>query len=332
MSRYVETGKPVNKNNFSGDTPTKNEFETKEGTVKFFEQKLFYNYGTETQPVVQEVLIEGPLMKSSGIKIRDNGKKVSKKGKEYHDVKYSMMATFCLDREDLREETQQCLKILHDDVYLGCANALAPFKGKVGLHHFDPEHPEAALNDPVYWPRNENGEVVKGKNPVMWLDFELYGPHKTIITDLKGQAIDWKLLEKAEIELLPLFYFKSVFIGSVKKIKVSLKSAILTKVVQSGSETAQTSSLNRLNAKYGAGKMDEVEAQLAEIRMAQQDSLSHKQVDFDNDFSNEGSMHSMPVTKTDTKEESVADFLASAPSMSSSSTLPPRVQTTLKIN
>ena len=78
MSRYVETAQPVNKNNFSGDTPTKNEFDTKEGTVKFFEQKLFYNYGTEEQPVIQDVLIEGPLMKSNGIKIKDNGKKISK--------------------------------------------------------------------------------------------------------------------------------------------------------------------------------------------------------------------------------------------------------------
>ena len=112
MSRYVETAKPVNKKNFSGDTPTKNEFETKEGTVKYYEQKLFYNYGTETQPVVQEPLIEGPLMKATGIKIKDEGMKVSKKGKEYHKISYSMMLTFCLDREDTRDETQQCLKIL----------------------------------------------------------------------------------------------------------------------------------------------------------------------------------------------------------------------------
>lgn len=128
MSRYVETAQPVNKNNFSGDTPTKNEFDTKEGTVKFFEQKLFYNYGTDEQPVIQDVLIEGPLMKSNGIKIKDNGKKISKKGNEYHDIKYSMMSTFCLDREDLREETQKCLQIFHDDVFLGCARALAPLR------------------------------------------------------------------------------------------------------------------------------------------------------------------------------------------------------------
>lgn len=330
MSRYIETAKPVNKNNFSGNTPAKSEFETKEGSVKFYEQKLFYNYGTETQAVIQEPLIEGPLMKSSGIKIRDNGKKTSKKGIEYHDVKYSMMATFCLDREDLREETQECLKILHDNVYLGCARALAPFKGKVGLHHFDPEHPEAALRDFVYWPRNDEGEIIKGKNPNIWLDFELYGQHKTVITDLKGQAIDWKLLENKEIELLPLFYFKSVFIGSVKKIKVSLKSAIVTKIVQSGSETTQTSTLERLNAKYGASKVDEVEAQLAEIRMAHQDSLSQTQNQ--PDFSSEGNMHDMPTeSKNDAKEESVADFLASAPSMDASQSLP-KLQTTLKIN
>ena len=110
----------------------------------------------------------------------------------------------------------------------------------------------------------------------------------------------------------------------------SLKSAIVTKIVQSGSETTQTSTLERLNAKYGASKVDEVEAQLAEIRMAHQDSLSQTQTQ--PDFLSEGNMHDMPTeSKNDAKEESVADFLASAPSMDASQSLP-KIQTTLKIN
>jgi len=327
MAKYIESGKPVSRNNFSGDTPNEVKFDSKEGPVKYNEQKLFYNYGTPEDPTIQDVLIEGPIMKSNVFKVKDNGMKTSKAGNQYHDIKYSMMLIFDLADPDPENKvaTQKSLQIFQE-TYFGCAKALGPFKGKVGLHHFDPEHPEATIKDFVYWPRNDQGEIVKGKNPSIWADFETFG-NKTIITDLNGKTIDWKLLQGSDIEILPLFHFKSNFVGTVKKIKVSLRSGIITKIIPSGSETAQTSTLDRLKAKYGSTKVDEVEAQLAELRMAKQEVVEPSP-----EFGerNHSQVHDMAKEEASEPRESLQDFLGGAPSMPSQPSVPKL--TTLKIN
>jgi hypothetical protein len=329
MARYIKTGENVDKTKFIGDEPKETKFDAEQGPVRFNDIKLFYNYGTESDPCIQEVFLEGPLMKSDRFNVKDEGMKTSKKGNQYHKITYSMMLRFDLSTPENKEETLKCLSTFRE-AYLGCAHAMAPFKGKVGMHHFNPEQPEGTLNDFVYWYRNSNGDIIQGKEPVMWCDFSSYGPHKTLITDMKGQAIDWKMLENSEVEMVPLFHISMIRVGTIKKIKVGMKSAIVTKIIQSGSETTQVDTLERLKNKYGAQKIDEVEAQLAELRMNKQDQMAEPKPDF-------GSPNHVEEEVPKEKEESMEDFLSSAPPMNSptpqatQTTTLPKMQT-LKIN
>lgn len=341
MMKYLETAEPVNKTFFSGNEPEEKKIETGKEVVKYFEQKLFYNYGTETEPIIQDVLIEGPLMKVAGLRIKDEGMKKSKKGDDYHKLNYSMMFVFDLADPRTKEESLKCLEIFKE-AYLGSAKVLVPYKGKVGMHHFDPEHPEASLKDFVYWPRDNNGDIVKGKNPNIWANFKTYGPHKTLITDLNGKAIDWALLKDADIEIVPLFHIESNFIGTSKKVKVNLKSGIVTKIVPTASETCQGGTLDRLKKKYGGQLEDEVESQLASLRLQRQETLSAPSPSSHSEFGDNGTMHAMKSENTGSQDkQSIQDFLSGAPSVSSAVTqsggaqsvsLPPSLPAVTKLN
>jgi hypothetical protein len=318
MNKYLETGTPVIKNHFSGNEPEEKKIETGKEIVKYFEQKLFYNYGTEEEPIIQDVLIEGPLMKSSGLRVKDEGMKTSKKGDQYHKISYSMMLLFDLADERTKEESETCLK-LFKEAYLGAAKSLAPYKGKVGMHHFDAEHPEASLKDFVYWPRDNNGDIVKGKNPNIWVNFKSYGPHKTLITDLKGKPIEWGCLKGTDIEIVPLFHIESNFVGTSKKVKINLKSGIVTKIVPTASETCQGGTLERLRKKYGSQLEDDVESQLANLRMERQETLNQTSSPEFGD--NVGTMHEMESSEP---KESISDFLSGgAPKMPEPATSAP---------
>ena len=325
MSKYIESAEAtINKEFFKGSDPKEENFVTENGPVKYFEQKLFYNYGTVEEPIVQDLLIEGPLMKAQGLRIRDEGIKKSRKGQEYRKITHSMIFTFDLADPRTKEDSKKALESFRE-VYLGCAKALAPYKGKVGLHHFQPEHPEGTLKDFLYWPTDNNG-IIPGRNPSIWANFVEYGPGKTLITDLNGRPIDWELLKDSDMEIVPLFHVTSNFLGSVKKVKVNLRSAIVVKITPTGSETCQTSTLDKLKAKYGSGKVDEVEAQLAELRMNKQEQLQHPPAEFGSPNYTQ-SQFQEEVTNT----ESVQDFLAGAPTMEQETTTLPKIQT-LKLN
>ena len=321
MSKYIETGQSVERNNIKGSEPKEENFTSEQGPVKYYEQKLFYNFGTPEEPIVQDVLIEGPLMKAQGLRIRDEGTKKSKKGNEYHKITYSMVFVFDLADPRTKDESKKSLETFQE-VYLGCAKSLGDYKGKVGMHHFNPEQPAGSLNNFVYWPTDNNG-IIAGRNPSVWANFKSYGPNKTLITDLNGKPIDWELLKGSDVEIVPLFHVESNFVGSVKKVKVNVKSGIVVKIVPTASETCQTSTIDRLKAKYGSGRVDEVEAQLAELRLAKQDSLETKPEFGERDYA-QGNMQDIP-------KESIQDFLGGAPSMPTQATPLPKV-TTLKIN
>ena len=315
MSKYIESGQPVDKNNFKGSDPKEEGFTSENGPVKYYDQKLFYNYGTTEEPIVQDVLLEGPPMKFQELRIRDEGMKKSRKGNDYHKVTTSMICVFDLADNDTKDECKKSLEYFRE-AYLGCALALGQHKGKVNMHHFNPDQPDGTLNNFVYWPTDNNG-IIPGRNPSVWANFKSYGPNKTLITDLNGKPIGWDLLKESDGVIVPLFHLESNFVGSVKKVKVNLKSGIVVKIVPTASETCQTSTIDRLKAKYGSGKADEVEAQLAELRLAKQEVLE----------THEGTMHNVEPQEQQ-PQESLQDFLGGAPSMPNAL---PKV-TTLKIN
>ena len=308
--------------NLKGSEPIPKELKKANETIKYNEIKLSYNYGNESEPVIQDLFFQGCVMTSTGITTKDEGKAVSKKGKEYDKKSHSMMLVWDLADKETRNDSLKALE-KHDEVFFASSKALGTYKGKLKMHEFDAARPGAAFKNPVYWHRDENGEKVNGKNPNLWAKLRPFGSNQTLFTDLKGNLIDWKLLYNVNVTLLPCFHYEKIYIGSKASLQIFLASAVVLKISQAGSESRQLSTLERLRSKYG-GRVEEVEAQLADLRMARQDTLHSStagvssntnqggQSDFGDD--DEG-LESGKFTSLNDTNTSLQDFLSSAPSM-----------------
>jgi len=195
------------------------------------------------------------------------------------------------------------------------------------MHDFDPLKPGGVFKNPVYWHRDEvSGEKIKGKNPNIWVKLRNYRTNKTLFTDLNGQVIDWKLLTDVNITMLPLLHFEKIYVGAKASIQVYLASAIILKIVPINTESRQVSTMEKLRTKYG-NLQDQVESQLAELRMSRQDSLNttplpSSHTEFGNDYSdnnstrNTATMHTMPTMSVETAQPvSLQDFLGAPPVM-----------------
>lgn len=306
--------------------------------INYNEIKLHYNYGTPNDPIISDLFFELPMITSTGIRFKEEDA-MGTNG-PYKKQSHSMMLVFNLSDPKVKGEMQTALNKL-DELHARACQIMAPSKGKLKMHDFDPARPGGMFKNPVYWPRDEvTGEKVAGKNPNLWVKLRNYKTHKTLFTDLDGHPIDWKLLHDVDITMVPLIHFEKVYVGAKASLQISLASAIITKIVKVGTETRQMSTIERLKAKYGNDLADSVNAQLAELRMEKQETLHQ---DF-GDFSS-GSMHEIPTetmggsgSTSSQDQASLQDFLSSAPTMSqptqqvpSQTTTLPKI-TTLKIN
>lgn len=328
MSNKIVTFDQFDAANLKGSEPIPKEIKKANETIKYNDIKLSYNYGSNEDPTIQDLFFEGPVMTSTGITTKVEAPTTGKDGKPYVKVSNSMMLVFDLADLETRDDSMKALEKL-DEVFTASCYCIAACKGKLKMHHFDPTRPGESYKNPIYWPRDENGEKVKGKNPNIWVKLRPYGSTKTLFTDLKGNVIDWNLLKNVNVTLLPLFHFEKIYVGAKPSLQVFLASAIVLKIVAAGTESRQMSTLDRLKAKYGNSKVDEVESQLADLRMARQEALSNS-VSTNNEFGDHqdgeeksGSMHSL----SGPSNASLQDFLGAAPQMnpqpSTQNTMPP---------
>lgn len=291
--------------------------------IKYNDIKLSYNYGTEQDPIIQDVFFEGCVVKGTSYKERKE-EAMGKNG-AYTKVSTSMMLTFDLSDADTKDDSLHCIEKL-DEFYKGCRKIIAVNKGKLKMHDFTVDGPVGIFKDPVYWHLDEvSGERIKGKNPNIWVKFHSARYNKTLFTDLNGKPVEWSLLEGSEVTMVPLFHFEKIYVGSKISLQVYLSSAVVLKIVPIGTESRQLSTIERLKSKYGSSLADEVEAQLSEIRMTRQDTLASNASQGGGDFNN-GTMHSMPPEQGE-DDESLSDFLSAAPTMSAPAPAPVSVPT-----
>ncbi len=258
--------------NLGGSEPEPGQVKVGSDTVNFNNIKLHYNYGTEEEPIISDFLLELPECTTSGIRYRDD----TKQGTEgpYTKRTASMMIRFSLDDPKVRNDMQKALDSL-EGVHRATSEILGKYKGKVKLFSFDPKNPGETFKSPVYWPRDPtSGEKIKGKNPNVWVTLKSGKVNKTLFTGFDGKPVNWNLLENVDITFVPLLHFEKIFVGKVVSMKAQLVSAVLLKVVKSNTQTRQQDTLQRLKEKYGAGMQDEIEQQLAQLRMDRQDELA----------------------------------------------------------
>ncbi len=296
-------------NKLGSAEPSKEQIKKEKETIDYFNMKLHYNYGTETEPVISDFFLELPEVKATGLRLKEEN--TTGKNGSYVKKSYSQMIVFDLSDPEFKNESQIAINKL-DEAHAKACQLLSIRKGKVKMHDFDPNRPGGMFKSPVYRPRDEeSGDILPGRNPSLWVKLRNYRNNKTLFTDLNGKVVDWSLLSDVDITFVPLLHIEKIYIGSKASLQVYLASAIITKIVGVNTETKQMSTLERLKQKK-AGLADAVEAQLAELRMARQDMLSagtempHPKQDNEYGNHDEGEMHN----SSESNYQSVQDFLS----------------------
>lgn len=105
------------------------------------------------------------------------------------------------------------------------------------------------FSHPTYRKMDDDGNVVAGTKPAMYIDVSINGRYKTLFTDPSGKNIDCKLLEGNCITFIPLVTITSIFHGARTRYKFILKSAIVTSIKSVNSESLQTSTMSAINIK-----------------------------------------------------------------------------------
>jgi hypothetical protein len=306
--------------NLKGSEPIPKEVKKLNETIKYNDIKLSYNYGTPEEPIIQDLFFECPVVTSTGIAKKEEPNTKGKDGKDYTKTSFSMMLLFDLADPETKNDSNRALEKL-DEVFSASCDAIASCKGKLKMHDFDPRRPGGSFKNPVYWHRDETtGEKVKGKNPNIWVKLRPYGNNKTIFTDLNGKPIEWSLLKDVNVTLLPLLHYEKIYVGAKASLQIFMASAIVLKIVAAGTESRQLSTIDRLKAKYG-NLADQVESQLADLRMSRQETLqssvplpsSHTEFGSTDTSNNSGTMH--PMGSPAASSASLQDFLSAAPPM-----------------
>lgn len=256
--------------------PKSKTFQSTQGQQTYHETPLLYNYGTSEKKIIDQCYIEFPAVTTTGGIVYQSEVKKSTKSKNpgeenYNKETYSMMFVFDLKNPEM----EKFLKKM-DELHVGVAHALVPWKGKIGLRHLDPKNPEATgLKNPVFYKLNQlTNERVDGRNPSIWVKLNHWKNNKTLFTDLEGNPVDWSLLTDVEATMVPLMHVEKVYSGATHSIQFKMISAVILKVVPLNSQSKQVSTMEKYKQKY-SGLATEVSSQLARLRMDKQDSLDH---------------------------------------------------------
>ncbi len=257
-----------------GSEPKSETIKKENGDLTYHEIKFLYNYGTEAEPVLGELFVELPELPMTGVIEKKGDVVPGKNGQPYQKMNYSTKISFDLSNPTNRKDVEMALLKIHE-IYMATSQILGQYKGKLKMPHFNATQPQVLYKDPIYWPTDDAGEKMQGRDPSMYLKLRNYGYAKTLFTDLRGSVQDWKVLNNVEIKGVPLLHFEKIHVGTKPSLQIYCSSCVITDIRAVGTQTKQMSTIERLKAKYGNTGVESVEAQLAELKMARQESLSN---------------------------------------------------------
>jgi hypothetical protein len=181
-------------------------------TTSYKEFKIQYNYGTIDKPVVGDLYLQLPIIKSTGIIKKETPNKVTGKVK----TEYSLM--FRLSLQDVKLEptdAEPIIKASDHASFIECFNngwraisyLLAGVAAQVGIDDYDPEKPGIAFKNPLYWPRDKvTRKLIAGREPSLWVKIIISKQSRTLFTNMEGEAIKWELLDSVDLISLPLVF------------------------------------------------------------------------------------------------------------------------------
>lgn len=237
------------------------------------EVPIQYNYGTQEQPILGDLLVEFPELYSNGGIATDE-----KQGKK----SYSIFVEF-------PEQDSQIAELVQRDrlIYASIALQLNQIKGQVGLVNLMVSIPgttdfsfamaKGLLRPVIDYPADKmTGAQIQGKSARAWLKPFRRGfgarREETLFTGLDAQKIPWELLSGVEMKFIPLFHYKKVYVGTKASIQSEIVSAVVTNVIAKNSKTTQTSTIERYNEQH-KDALTQLQEQLAMLQVERQASL-----------------------------------------------------------
>ena len=234
-------------------------------TTSYNQLPLNYNYGSDLEPRIGNFYIQLPTVRSTGIMERID----EKTGKR----SYSMYVPL-----PQSEETLKLFLEKFKSIFRATAEIIFRFKGpcKVQAPSVDMMLGAGLYKDPVYYPRDKaTGEIIQGKSPSMYLKLLKKGAgtseQKTLFTDLRGDAIDWKLLYNVDIKMIPLVHVENIYIGTKPSLQLKMVSAVVLEIAQRGTQTRQLSTIQNIVAS-DPNAVSQLERQIAKLTMDRQDA------------------------------------------------------------
>lgn len=235
-------------------------------TTQYYQIPLIYNFGTSTERVLNDFLIEGCEMTTdTGIGVKEGDKKTD----------YSIMVRF--DQNDQKQV--QFVETL-DEIYRACTYVLNHYKGAVKMQLFSLQAPTVLFKPIVYRAIDENGQPVQGRTPSIF--FKLFQRGKapfieqTLFTNVDGSEVSWEALKHSRFSFRPLIHIKRIYIGAKISVQLEIKSAVLTSPpAPRGTTSMQTATMEE----YATSRpelADMIKSQVSKITQDRQDQMKEK--------------------------------------------------------
>lgn len=250
---------------------------------KYKEVPIKYNYGPEGQLMLDELYMEWPeLYSATGLT-----EKTGLSGRPEFSIMVSIPTT---------GETGRLITALNG-LHHTCAEFIFKVKGKLGFPMFQVAMAEGmGFKNPLHQARDKTTGELLGRNPSMFLKCFDRGIEKTLFhrpckkmnrqtgqvecgpdgTPLPAyEPMDWKLLKDgASIKFIPLVHIKKIYVGGGKcALQMELKSAIITNVIQRGTESMQMDTIETLT-REDSKIVDNLDEQIAKLMALKQDVLA----------------------------------------------------------
>ena len=232
-------------------------------SATYYEIPLSYKYerciNGKNAFIIDDLYIEFPELTSNGGIIKKINEKSGK-------TEASIMASFNISDQEINEFTKQGSYLEEDErgtigkIYYSCLDAIFEQKGQIPSFSKTQkvEFLEALVTQMIYWPTDDQGMIVAGKNPVKYFNLINQGEpgtknrRETLFNypskddNGKIKKISWECLENVKMKFIPNVKIPKIYIGQKASIQVKIESAIVTEINRIGDISSQTETLERL--------------------------------------------------------------------------------------
>ena len=227
----------------------------KDPSAAYSEMPIKYRYPNGQ---IDDLCIEFPEVTSIGgivTKLDEKTGKLQSSINGIFDISNPDIENFVNKGSFLEEEAQgTCGKI-----YFKCLQALFEQKGTLSGNFAKQQKIdtlEVLFGDFIFWPLDETGTPIKGKNPSKFLNLlnietKNGGKIQTLFNSpiidpktKKFQKIPWEYLQNVKMKFIPNVKISKIYIGAKASIQSKLESAIITEINKIGDVSAQTETLN----------------------------------------------------------------------------------------